>query len=210
MKEINGPELNDLWARRIKDGGADFVCFVDVSMFPEKLTGGCGCAVLFGKALPKEYIRALAEGLQPEENALHNLKRKMDALSRKTAAALEAEGYRSIAAARSGMLPHKSAAVRAGLGFIGKNTLLVTPDYGCALCLGKVLTAAPFATASSPPPEPQCGDCRVCVEACPTGALSGTAWSPETARDEMLTRKRCTLCGKCLVLCPYTVKYAGL
>lgn len=80
MKEINGPELNDLWARRIKDGGADFVCFVDVSMFPEKLTGGCGCAVLFGKALPKEYIRALAEGLRPEENALHNLKRKMDAL----------------------------------------------------------------------------------------------------------------------------------
>jgi len=165
MKEINGPELNDLWARRIKDGGADFVCFVDVSMFPEKLTGGCGCAVLFGKALPKEYIRALAEGLQPEENALHNLKRKMDALSRKTAAALEAEGYRSIAAARSGMLPHKSAAVRAGLGFIGKNTLLVTPDYGSRSASGK----------SSPPP-------RLPRSALPrpsrSAAIAASAWRP--------------------------------
>jgi len=210
MKEINGPELNDLWARRIKDGGADFVCFVDVSMFPEKLTGGCGCAVLFGKALPKEYIRALAEGLRPEENALHNLKRKMDALVPENRS--RAGGGR-VPERRSGAKRDAAAQIgrrAGGAGVYREEHPSCNPRLRLALCLGKVLTAAPFATVSSPPPEPQCGDCRVCVEACPAGALSGTAWSPETARDEMLTRKRCTLCGKCLVVCPYTVKYAGL
>jgi len=54
------PGLNEIWERRIKDSGADFVYFVDVSMFPADITDGCTCAVLFGKALSKEYIKPFA------------------------------------------------------------------------------------------------------------------------------------------------------
>jgi epoxyqueuosine reductase len=106
-------------------------------------------------------------------------------------------------------LPHKTVALRAGLGFIGKNNLLVTERYGCAVLLGKVLTTAPFITTSEEPQELKCGDCSICVDVCPTGALLGKTWSITTTRDEIITRKLCTLCEKCMVFCPYTAEYAS-
>ena len=131
----------------------------------------------------------------------------MDALAVKIAGQLEAEGYPSFGKLKTGLLPHKTVALRAGLGFIGKNNLLVTPQYGCALMLGKVLTTAPFIATGEPPKAPQCGGCNVCVEVCPNKALLGKAWSITTAREEILTRSRCTLCVKCMAWCPYTAKY---
>ncbi len=199
--------LNEIWSQRIKDGGADFVYFVDVSVLPSDMTEGYSCAVLFGKALSKAYISALRAGQQPKRKEVINTERKMDTLATRLAEQLEAEGYKSIAKLKPGRLPHKTVALRAGLGFIGKNNLLVTLQYGCALMLGKVLTAAPFTVRSETPKEPICGDCDVCINACPNGALLGKTWSVTTARDEILTRKRCDLCLKCMVWCPYTAEY---
>ena len=200
-------ELNDKWKRHIKESGADFVYFVDISALPSELAGEYPRAVLFGKALSKEYITALRAEQKPKTNEVINTERKMDKLAEKLADRLEAEGYRSIAKLKTGVLPHKTVALRAGLGFIGKNDLLVTERCGCALMLGKVLTTAPFKAVSQMPPEPQCGDCSICVDACPTGALQGKAWSVTTAGDEIITRKLCTLCLKCMILCPYTAEY---
>jgi epoxyqueuosine reductase QueG len=132
----------------------------------------------------------------------------MNILAVKIAEQLEAEGYKSVGKLKSGLLPHKTVALRAGLGFIGKNNLLVTKPYGCALMLGKVLTTFPFECSSVTPQEPQCGDCNICVDICPTNALLGKTWSPTTTRDEILTKKLCTQCLKCLVSCPYTGEYA--
>lgn len=200
-------KFNQIWEQRIKDNGADFVYFVDVSMFPEDVIEGCACAVLFGKALSKEYISALHTNQEPKRKEILNTERKMDNLAVKIAAQLEEEGYRSIAKLKSRRLPHKTVALRAGLGFIGKNNLLVTKQYGCAQILGKVLTTAPFLTMCEMPQDPQCGDCNICVDACPTNALLGKTWSLTTTRDEILVRKRCTLCQRCMVLCPYTAEY---
>ncbi len=199
--------LNELWEQRIKDSGADFVYFVDSSMFPAEVTEGCSCVVLFGKAISKEYISALRDNQEPKRKEVLNTERKMDNLAEKLASQLEAEGYKSIAKLKVGRLPHKTVALRAGLGFIGKNNLLVTTQYGCALMLGKVLTTAPFITMSEMPKEPQCGDCNICVNVCPTNALLDKTWSITTTRDEIIVRKRCTLCQKCMVLCPYTAEY---
>ncbi len=200
-------ELNEIWEQRIKDSGADFVYFIDISMFPADITEGCSCAVLFGKALSKEYISALRANQEPKRKEVFNTERKMDTLAEKLAEQLEAEGYKSIAKLKTGLLPHKTVALRAGLGFIGKNNLLVTPQYGCALMLGKVLTAAPFLATSEMPKEPQCGDCNICVNTCPNKALLGKTWNLTTTRDEIIVRKLCTLCQKCMVLCPYTGEY---
>lgn len=56
-KETARLELNKLWEQRIKDCGADFVYFVDISIFPSDIIEDYSCAVLFGKALSKDYIR---------------------------------------------------------------------------------------------------------------------------------------------------------
>jgi epoxyqueuosine reductase QueG len=200
-------ELNEIWEQRIKGSGADFVYYVDISMLPEDVIEDYTCAVLFGKALSKEYISTIRAGQEPKRKEVINTERKMDTLADKLAGWLEEEGYKSIARLKTGRLPHKTVALRAGLGFIGKNNLLVTDKYGCAVMLGKVLTTAPFVTMSEAPKEPQCGDCNICMNVCQTRALLGKTWSVSTTRDEIITRKLCTLCLKCMVWCPYTAEY---
>ncbi len=201
-------ELNQIWEQRIREKGTDFVHFVDASVLPAEAVSGYTCAVLFGKALSKEYLSDMRAEREPKSREFGNTERKMDALAVKLAGWLEAEGYKSAAKFKFGTLPHKTVALRAGLGFIGKNNLLVNGVHGCALVLGKVLTDAPFVTMSTPVQEPQCGECRACADACPTGALPGTPWSIGTTRDQILTRKLCTMCLKCMVHCPYTERYA--
>ncbi len=200
-------DLNETWERRIKEKGADFVCFVEASALPPEAVEGYTCAVLFGKALSKEYIIAMRNGDEPKSKEVFNTERKMDTLSVKIAQELEAEGFKSVGKLKTGLLPHKTVALRAGLGFIGKNNLLITETYGCALMLGKVLTHAPFMATSKPIKVPQCGDCSICVEVCPTQTLHGKAWSLTTSREEIMTRKNCILCLKCMVHCPYTKRY---
>ncbi len=200
-------ELNVIWEQRIKDSGADFVYFVDISMLPADIIEEFSCAVLFGKTLSREYISTLRAGQEPKTKEVINVERKMDNLAVKLAGQLEAEGYKSIGKLKTGRLPHKTVALRAGLGFIGKNNLLVTTKYGCALMLGKVLTTAPFVTMNEVPKEPQCGNCNICADVCPTKALLGKTWSVTTTRDEIMTRKLCTLCLKCMIWCRYTAEY---
>lgn len=67
-------------------------------------------------------------------------------------------------------IPLKTSAVRCGLGSQGKNTLLITPDYGPRIRLIAVLTNAQLDT-DEPFTDDLCGDCEKCVKACPTKAL---------------------------------------
>lgn len=69
----------------------------------------------------------------------------------------------------TGELNDSAVAERAGIGFSGKNTLLITKEYGSWVYLGEMITNMPFKPDS--PVEDSCGDCRICLDACPTGAL---------------------------------------
>jgi len=63
----------------------------------------------------------------------------------------------------------REAAARAGVGFYGKNTMLITRRFGSWVVLGTLVTDREL--EATPPLELDCGSCTLCIEACPTGAL---------------------------------------
>src|SRR5215210_3253940 len=63
----------------------------------------------------------------------------------------------------------REAAVRSGVGFYGKNTMLITRRFGSWVVLGTVVTDVELEL--TPPLGLDCGSCTLCIEACPTGAL---------------------------------------
>ncbi|MFQ6094759.1 MAG: epoxyqueuosine reductase [Candidatus Bathyarchaeia archaeon] len=67
-------------------------------------------------------------------------------------------------------VPLKVAATRAGMGFQGKHTILITKPYGSYVALRAVITNARI-EADEPYGEPECGRCIACLKACPTGAI---------------------------------------
>jgi epoxyqueuosine reductase len=69
----------------------------------------------------------------------------------------------------SSPLLEKNYAVRAGLGFIGKNTTLINPQYGSFIVLGELLTTQKL--EYDKPIKGTCGNCTRCLDVCPTKAL---------------------------------------
>jgi epoxyqueuosine reductase len=68
-------------------------------------------------------------------------------------------------------LTEHAAAARAGVGFVGRNTLTIVPRVGSYVLLGELLVD--LALPADEPAAPRCGRCRRCLDACPTGALVG-------------------------------------
>ena len=71
----------------------------------------------------------------------------------------------------SAPIAEKSYAVRAGLGWIGRNSLLVTPEHGSMLHLGELVISEEVDEYDTPTEGVGCGECRRCMEACPNGAI---------------------------------------
>ena len=61
--------------------------------------------------------------------------------------------------------------LRAGLGWLGKNCCVYLPEYGSWIFLGSILVDLELPVINDAPMEPRCGDCNLCVKACPTNAL---------------------------------------
>jgi len=114
----------------------------------------------------------------------------------------------------TGALVDRAVAVRAGIGFSGKNASVITPEFGSYVYLGEMITNVPF-----PPDTPvteDCGDCTLCLDACPTSAfkapgvldanlcISFLTQSKEEIPDPLKEKmgNRLYGCDTCQVVCP--------
>ncbi len=95
-------------------------------------------------------------------DAYAQLREQLDALGRRLGGA-----YRVLVDANQHV--DREGAARAGIGFYGKNTMLITRTHGSWVVLGTLITDIEL--DASPPLRLDCGECRLCIDACPTGAL---------------------------------------
>lgn len=82
----------------------------------------------------------------------------------------------------SAPLLEKPWAVEAGLGWIGRNSLLLTPEFGSTVLLGELLLCDEIDSYDAPIETAGCGECRRCIDVCPTGAI---------VREGVIDTRRC-------------------
>lgn len=120
---------------------------------PPKSKPGAYRGILSRSAWGTDYHHVLREKLQKLEAFIRQLE----------------PGAEVVSMVDTGALSDRAVAERAGLGWVGKNTLMITPEFGSWVFLGELITNLPLPPDT--PVEEGCGDCNICVDACPTGAL---------------------------------------
>lgn len=152
----------------------------------------------------------------------------LDQAALRVANLLQREGYAAFPVPASkrtsdekiaGPFSQKLGAHLAGLGWIGKSCLLVTPDHGPRVRWVNELTDAPLEPTGSPM-KPRCGECTECVDICPVHAFTGRLFSPDEPREARFDAAACDryykqlekdlgtagVCGLCVWVCPHGKK----
>lgn len=119
-----------------------------------------------------------------------------------------------------GSISHKAIARMAGIGWQGKNLLIISPQFGPRIRLATVLTNMPL--IADQPLKNRCGKCEECFRACPSSAIMNVSTeSHYNTREEAVYIERCyarlktfkanpeiraTICGVCIKSCPFGKK----
>jgi epoxyqueuosine reductase len=122
-------------------------------------------AAPYGSAAPHEHAPGRIARYAQSRDYHSILYTRVRAITR----LLREEGYNARASVDTLPVLERAWAARAGLGFIGKNCLLIVPGLGSYVLLAIVVTSAEL-----PPDEPmreRCGQCRACLDVCPTRAF---------------------------------------
>lgn len=146
----------------------------------------------------------------------------MDSTMHQLVMALQEKGYNAAAIPASqsieglaGLFSHKKAAVRAGLGYIGKSCLFISRKFGPRVRLATVFTDAPLETVCMEQ-KSLCADCNICSKACKAMAIKNVNFESGMTREDIYDAKACSdymkdkfkhigrgaVCGICMRVCP--------
>ncbi|MBN1319396.1 MAG: epoxyqueuosine reductase [Thermoleophilia bacterium] len=215
----------DLWGVADLEPAAEFIVEQGgeaVAGFPRAVVMGIALPHAVVDQLPKRDDWAVKVAYRHQYDTIN---RRLDLIASHVTSLLQQQGFQALPVPASeridsericGVFSHKLAAHLAGLGWIGKSCLLVTPQVGPRLRWVTVLTDAPLQSTGSPMVE-RCGSCRECVEACPVGAFTGEPFKESDPREvrydagacdkyfrEMSAEKRGSdVCGLCVYVCPH-------
>ena len=137
--------------------------------------------VSFVVRMNTESLRSTARSLA--NNEFHQAGHEVDKISRTATRALESAGFRAVAPPmgfpmemdnwpeRPWVVAHKPVAEAAGMGVMGIHRCVIHPALGSSILLGTLITDAEIKDHAQPLDFNPCFECRLCVAACPTGAI---------------------------------------
>lgn len=203
----------------IADQGSLFI-----AEYPKAISIGIRLSDAIVDALPDRDNPAVAVNYR---HAYDIINLRLDLLTSKLASIIQQDGYKALAIPASeryddericAVFSHKLAANLAGLGWIGKSCLLITPEAGPRVRWSTVLTDAPLKVTGEPV-EPKCVECNKCVEICPINAFTGKIFRENEPREARYDAKKCeeylyssedhsqwNVCGLCIYACPHGKK----
>lgn len=136
---------------------------------------------------------------------------------------LEEQGGEAVPLVDSNTLPERYIAYLAGIGFIGRNNMIITQRYGSYVFLGEIITSLEFPCEDKRCFEQiqdyaECGTCRICYGECPSKSINANKISPNiclsylTQKKEITDKEMALLkgnvfgCDFCQLKCPYNVR----
>jgi len=234
MKDRGKANLRGKLESLAKDTGATYFGIADLAPARQPISEQGGeFLTQFPRAVSHGFVLAdgIVNTLVHHENvaALSNywyyvyqiVNPRIDSISLMLAQSLDRAGFQAFVVPSSqtvdktrltGVFSHKLGAHLAGLGWIGKSALLITPDNGPRVRWGTVLTDAPLEAGT--PMEEMCRDCDACVKSCPAHAFTGQAFDKPRPRSEIFAAEACDsyltkrealhrACGMCVYICPF-------
>lgn len=231
-------DLNDRIENLTINSGVDFFGVADLSPAHDAILaqGGPGVgeyprSVSIGIALPQSIVDQLpkraerAVAVNYRHHGYDVINQRLDLCGSQVSSFLQQEGYSAFPVPASRRVDdkhicaefsHKLAAHLAGLGWIGKSCLLITPEKGPRVRWATVLTDAPVEKTGEAIEE-RCGDCTECIEMCPVKAFTGRPFREGEPREKRFDAGKCdryfanmrekdselAVCGLCLYVCPH-------
>ena len=228
--------LNNDIVKLLRQEGCDIVGFADLRVLSKEARQNFDYGILIALAFTKEAMAENKNGSPQRYSDEHDpMTRKLGELKELTAEFISDRGYEVLKDTPASvvdrnilrsLLPQKTVATLAGIGWIGRCAMLVTNEVGSALRLTVLLTNAPF-DCGTPITKSLCPkNCTVCVDVCPGKAPLGKLWEAGVDRDEFFNAHACqtaahtraksllgiddeSRCGLCVSNCPFTKRGLG-
>lgn len=186
------------------------------ALSPEQ-TEGLSYGISIGVRVSDTVLKGIITG--PTHHYLHHyrmLNMLLDQIALSLSLTIQKNGYNALPIPASQIidwqrqtahLSHKMIALRAGIGWIGRNNLLVHPEYGSRIRLTTILTDMPL-NVDKPLDNMGCGNCKKCISACPVSAISDSyrEWDKQACLEKLKSYSKTHnisqyICGLCVKVC---------